>query len=89
MSRITTRIALTVLIGLVILAAVFVSVRAVSASPQKASLGMYVLSGGLVNPLVERADPELAAPQSQPKAYPHGEGGGHGCESESYINPEE
>ncbi len=87
MSRLMTRTILTVLICLGILAAVFVSVRAASLSAEKESLGMYVLSGGFVNPLVEQSAPEPAAPQSQPKMYPGGEGGGHGgCESE-YIDP--
>lgn len=86
MSRSTIRVFLTVLISIGVLAAVFMSVQAVSAAnAQNDSLGMYVLSGGLVNPLEAKA--ESQAPQAMPHAYPKGEGGGHGgCESK-YIDP--
>ena len=86
MSR-SARVVLTVLVSLGIIAAVFMSVQVVSASFQKESLGMYLLNGGLVNPLEEKMAPEQAAPQVLPETYPKGEGGGHGgCESE-YIDP--
>lgn len=89
MSRLLTRVIITVLILTGILAAVLFSVRAVSANAQRESLGMYVLSGNLVNPLRPPSAPdaqEQAPPQLQP--FPGGEGEGHGgCESENYVDP--
>ena len=90
MSRLATRVVLTVLISVVILAAVFMSVKAVSASAGKGSLGMYMLSGGLVNPLQQQSVQKQTAPQPELKTYSDYEGGGHGgCESEGRVNPDE
>lgn len=90
MSRLATRVILTLVVSLIILAAVFVSVRAVSASAQKGSLGMYMLSGGLSNPLQSQSVQSQTAPQPAQSSYPDYEGGGHGgCESEGRVNPEE
>lgn len=90
MSRLAIRVVLTVLISVVVIAAVFMSVKAVSASAAKGSLGMYVLNGSLVNPLQQQSAPEQTAPQPELKTYPDYEGGGHGgCESEGKVNPEE
>lgn len=89
MSRLLIRVVLTVLVFAGILAAVFFGVRAVSASVQNDSLGMYVLSGNLVNPFQPQSAPdaqEQAPPQLQP--FPSDKGEGHGgCESENYIDP--
>ncbi|KAA0272625.1 hypothetical protein FBQ99_20130 [Chloroflexi bacterium CFX2] len=89
MSRLTTRVVLTLLLCIGVVVGVFMSVRAVSANVQKDALGMYVLGGGLVNPLVEQSAPEQESFQSIPKTYPKGEGGGRDCESEYHVNPEE
>lgn len=89
MSRLLIRVILTVLIFVGILAAVFFSVRAVSANVQQGSMGMYVLSGNMVNPLQPQSAPDAqdqAPPQLQP--FPSDKGEGHGgCESENYIDP--
>jgi len=89
MSKLTTRVLLSVLISLAILIGVFMSVQAASLVSSEKSLGMYVLNGGLVNPLQPPPAPETqeeAAPQLQPFPGSNGEGRG-GCESEKYIDP--
>lgn len=89
MSKLTTRVILSVLISLAILIGVFMSVQAAASAPSGKSLGMYVLNGGLVNPLQPLSAPETqeeTAPKLQPFPGSGGEGRG-GCESEKYIDP--
>lgn len=89
MSKLTTRVILSVLISLAILIGVFMSVQAATSAPSGKSLGMYVLNGGLVNPLQPLSAPETqeeTAPKLQPFPGGGGEGRG-GCESEKYIDP--
>jgi len=90
MSR-KTIVVLSVVISLVILFGVFASARA--ASGQRASLGAYVLSGSLINPLqpqVSQAKPSAPMLKQALPSYDQRNGGGHGdCESESAVNPEE
>ncbi len=86
MSRLAIRVTFAVLVSVVVIAGVFMSASSVLADRQKNSLGMYVLSGNLVNPLKPQTLTEQAAPQPQfeniPNEYRH-------CESEVGINPEE
>lgn len=89
MSKLTTRVILSVLISLGIIIGVFMSVKAASASPGGKSMGMYVLSGGLVNQLQPQTSSE-AQQQSQPQLDPYSgdKGNGHGgCDSENYNDP--
>ena len=89
MSKLSTRIILSALIGLSIVVAVFVSVKAASTNVAGKSLGMYVLSGGLVNQLQSQSASEAqeqAPPQELAPSGKEGEGHG-GCESENYIDP--
>ncbi|MBK9780381.1 MAG: hypothetical protein IPP55_10080 [Anaerolineales bacterium] len=86
MSRLAIRLTLAVLVSVVVIAGVFMSASSVLADRHKNSLGIYVLSGNLVNPLKPQTLTEQAAPQPQfeniPNEYRH-------CESEVGINPEE
>jgi len=73
-----TRIALALVISLVIVAGVYFSVQALSSAvARQESLGMYMLSGSLVNPLKK----EAAQPELKTYPAPKSEGRG-GCEHE-------
>jgi len=76
-----TRIALALVISLVIVAGAYFSVQALSAVARQESLGMYMLSGSLVNPLQSKTSEESSKPQLE--AYPDSSGEGHECESEA------
>lgn len=89
MSKLTTRIILSVLISLVIILGVFMSVKAAASITNGRSLGMYVLSGGLTNLLQSRSSPETQQ-RIQPQGvdpYAGDKGDGHGCDSENYNDP--
>lgn len=87
MSKLTIRVILSVLVSLGIILGVFMSVNAASANANGKSMGMYVLSGGLVNQL----QPQTSSEQTQPQdvaPYSGDKGEGHGgCESEKYNDP--
>ena len=82
MSKLSTRIALAVVISLVIIAGAYFSVQALSVTAGQNSLGMYVLNGALINSFKNQAAEQEA---SKPKleAYPDSSGEGHDCEHES------
>ena len=82
MSKLSTRIALAVVIGLMIVAGVYFSVQALSATAGSNSLGMYVLNGALVNSFKNQAT-EQESSKPQLEAYPDGSREGHDCEHES------
>lgn len=72
-----TRFALALVISLVIVAGVYFSVQALSATvARQESLGMYVLNGSLVNPLkkesAEASQPELKTYPAPESEYPRG-----------------
>jgi hypothetical protein len=82
MSKLTFRVVLSVVISLVIIAGVYASVQASSFTSRQESKGMYVLSGGLVNPLSQQpAQEEAVSPQFEPFKDPSDKGRG-GCEDE-------
>lgn len=85
MSKLTTRVILSVLISLGIIAGVYMSVQAAALTPNGRSVGMYVLSGGLVNPLQSQSSSEKQSEGIEP--YSGDKGEGHGCESENYVDP--
>ena len=89
MSRLAIRVILTVLISVGIIAGVYMSVSAAASDSVRTSQGMYVLGGGLVNPLqVQSASEAQEAVQPEMiKPYQKNEGNGHGCDSEKYIDP--
>ncbi|MBI2330817.1 MAG: hypothetical protein HYU84_01330 [Chloroflexi bacterium] len=89
MSKLTTRVVLAVLISLGIILGVFMSVQAAGLIPSGKSVGMYVLSGGLVNPLQSQSSSEMQG-EAQPQSvdpYSGDKGDGHGCDSEDYVDP--
>jgi hypothetical protein len=88
MSKLSTRIVLSVVLGLLLIAGVLMTYRVASANIGGKSMGMYVLSGGLVNQLQSQS-PSETNDQNQVVPFPgsSGEGGQGGCESEKNINP--
>ena len=89
MSKLSTRIVLSAVLSLILIAGVFMTYRIASANASGKSMGMYVLSGGLVNQLQPQSSSE-AQEETQPLVDPflNEKGEGHGgCESENYNNP--
>ncbi|MFM8367172.1 MAG: hypothetical protein ACKOBD_00245 [Chloroflexota bacterium] len=89
MSKLSTRVILAVLLSMGVVVGVFMTVNAASSRVEGKSMGMYVLSGGLVNQLQSQSASE-AQEEAQPQIAPYpgnkGEGQG-GCESEKYNDP--
>jgi hypothetical protein len=88
-SRLTIRIVLITLIGVAIVFGVFMTVQAAASSGGN-SLGMYVLGGGLVNPLHSQPAAVEASGEIQSQgvsSYSGEKEGGHGCDSEAYEDP--
>jgi len=80
MSKLSTRIALAVVISLVIVAGVYFSVQALSSVvARQESLGMYMLNGSLVNPLQSQKE---EATQPELKTYPDSGEGQRDCDHE-------
>lgn len=74
-----TRFAIALVISLVIVAGVYFSVQALSATvTRQDSLGMYMLNGSVVNPFKK----ESAQPELQTYPSPEGEGNRGGCDHE-------
>lgn len=79
MSKLSTRIALAIVISLVIVAGVFMSVQALSSNvARRESMGMYVLNASLSSPLRKETAEESSQPEL--KTYPHSEGEGRDCD---------
>lgn len=92
MSRLPFRVFLSVLISLVLILGIFMSVQAASlfGSQARTGVGTYVLSGSLVRPFqVQTTNAVQTTTELQSNYYSGDGGGGHECESESRVNPEE
>lgn len=89
MSKLSTRIVLSAVLSLILIAGVFMTYRIASANTAGKSMGMYVLSGGLVNQLQPQSSSESQeGDKPQLDAFPGEKGEGHGgCESENYNDP--
>ncbi|HMV30300.1 MAG TPA: hypothetical protein PKE23_12990 [Anaerolineales bacterium] len=89
MSKLSPRMLLLAALVLILVVGAFTTYRAVSANSGRNSMGMYVLSGGLVNQLKPQQPEGGTTDQNQVAPFPgsSGEGGHGGCESENNINP--
>lgn len=87
MSKLTTRIVLSVLISIGVIVGVYTSVQ--GASPWAERAGAHPVSGANVNldhyRSVDSQQGSLDAPSGL--LSPDGSGKGHGCESEARSNP--
>lgn len=82
MSKLTFRITLALVIGLVVIAGAYASVQAMSSTAQQESKGTYVLGGRF-----EGAFPKQKSSNPHLDVYKDPSGRGHGgCESE-YMDP--
>jgi hypothetical protein len=85
MSKLTTRVALSVLISLVVIAGLYTTVF--SASQKQERAGIHLVSGAKVNlDHYREANPAPAPLQSE---FQSGKGAGHGCESEMRTSPDD
>lgn len=81
MSKLSTRIALAIVISLVVVAGVYFSVQALSSTvARRENMGMYVLNASFANPLRKETAEEATQPEL--KTYPEG-GEGRDCDHES------
>lgn len=88
MPKLSARIFLFAALVLILIAGAFTTYKVVSANSGGKSMGMYVLSGGLVNQLKPQQSSSETKDQNQVVPFPGGGENGHGgCESENNINP--
>jgi hypothetical protein len=89
MSKPTARVILVTLIGLVLVAAAYLTVQGVFAKADTAAVQAHTVSGVQTNFNHDRSSAsELQVIQVQSESYsPHGSGRGHGCESEMQTSP--
>ncbi len=86
MSKLTFRIALALVIGLVVIAGAYASVQAMSSTAQQESKGMYVLGGSLTRPFQQSsAVDKVDRPQFDVHKDPYSKGHG-GCDMD-YMDP--
>ena len=85
MSKLTTRVVLSALISLGVIVGIYTTV--LGASPWGNKTGSHLVSGAKVNlDHYRSAEPRQGGADSQGDFIAPG-GQGHGCESESQINP--
>lgn len=92
MSRLPFRVFLSVLISAALILGIYMSVQAASFfGPQaKSGASAYVLSGSLVKPFQPQTTEASSQPAGEVQQFNISPGpGGHDCESESQVNPEE
>ncbi|HNC08759.1 MAG TPA: hypothetical protein PLX14_08640 [Anaerolineales bacterium] len=92
MSKLPFRVFLSVLISAALIFGIYMSVRAASffAPQARHSVGAYVLSGSLVKPFQAQTTEASSQSAGEVQQFNMAPGpGGHTCESESQINPEE
>ncbi|NJC96829.1 MAG: hypothetical protein FIB03_10920 [Anaerolineae bacterium] len=91
MSKLTTRVVLSVLISLGIIFAIFTSVQGASSNAVDGKLGTHLVSGAMVNFNHDRFSvAEKAEYQAQIESYyAPSSGRGHGCESELKVHPDD
>jgi hypothetical protein len=89
MSKPTARIVLVTLIGLVLVAATYLTVQGVFAKAETAGVQAHTVSGVQTNFNHDRSSvSELQALQMQTDTYSQpGQGRGHGCGSEMHVSP--
>jgi hypothetical protein len=87
MSKLTTRIALSVLISLVVIAGIYTTVFGAPSNASDTRAGSHLVSGAKVNlDHYREANPAPAPLQSD---FQSDKGSGHNCESESFTSPED
>lgn len=87
MSKLTTRIAFSILVSLIVIAGIYTTVFSASPNASEAKAGSHLVSGAKVNlDHYREANPAPAPLQSD---FESGKGSGHGCESESRTSPED
>jgi hypothetical protein len=92
MSRLPFRVFLSVLISAALIFGIYMSVQAASffGSQAKSGAGAYVLSGSLVRPFQAQTTEASSQPTGEVQKFYMSPGpGGHECESEGRVNPEE
>jgi hypothetical protein len=88
MSKPTSRVVLVILIGLVLIAATYLTVQGVFAKGETAGVQAHTVSGVQTNFNHDRSSvSELQALQVQSDFSQLGQGRGHGCESDMQVNP--
>jgi len=89
MSKLNTRVVLSVLISLGVIFAVFTTVQGASFNGAAEKVGSHSVSGIMTNFNHDRFTvAEQEALQSQPDSYNNFQkDSGHGCESESFNSP--
>lgn len=87
MSKLTTRIALSVLISLLVIAGIYTTVFGASPDALETRAGSHLVSGAKVNlDHYREANPAPAPLQSE---FQSGKGDGHNCESEMRTSPDD
>ena len=87
MSKLTTRIALSILISVVVIAGIYTTVFGASSNAPENRAGSHLVSGAKVNlDHYREANPAPAPLQSE---FQSDKGSGHNCESESFTSPED
>jgi hypothetical protein len=85
MSKLSTRIALSVLISLAVIAGIYTTVMGASADLAENRAGSHLVSGMKVNlNHLREAEPAPAIQQFEPQS-----GSGHNCESKSQTSPDD
>lgn len=89
MSKPITRFTLVALVGLVLIVATYMTVQGVFAKTESAGVQAHAVGGLQTNFNHDRSSvTELESQKLQTESLPRFDsGGGHGCESESHINP--
>lgn len=87
MSKLTTRVVLSVLISFGVIVGIYTTV--LGASPWGNKAGTHLVSGAKVNLDHYRSSEVLQGGADAHSDFlaPGGPGSGHGCESESQVNP--
>lgn len=91
MSRLRTRVVLSVLISLGVILAIFTSVQGASSSVAGGKVGTHLVSGAMVNLNHDRfTAAELEAYNAQLETFDASSNGkGHGCESDFRDHPDD
>lgn len=88
MSKPTARVVLVTLIGLVLIAATYLTVQGVFAKAETAGVQAHAVSGVQTNFNHDRSSvSELQALQVRSDFSQPGQGRGHGCDSDMQVNP--
>jgi hypothetical protein len=87
MSKLSTRIALSILISLVVIAGIYTTVFGASSNVSEARAGSHLVSGAKVN--LDHYREAAAAPASLEASEFMRSNGYGGCEHENQANPED